>query len=350
MWIKRCVLILSILLCINPAVYALEIVPDRLNLYGYFDVTPGYNRYGSGTAGIDAYHWVTILSWNISDKIRVVGDLTLEHGPVHTSDKAVGDIKTRSFVQITQSDILKITAGKFLSPFGIYNLVHDATPTYLSVSSPRSIYWKRKIGKESSDSAFIKDRLFAKEVAGFWVSGDTGRIHDGADIEYNVYVVNGRAGTGSNEFQGDDNDNKGIGGKLVINTPYNASIGGSFYTEKNGALEGDARIATYAFQGSYLKQPLFIEAEYQEGMIDAHAGLVKARPRGYYIQIAYGLGHIYTPYVRHDVYRNRQYDEDERITTVGLNYMLHPQVYLKGEYGFYNDVKDVIQFQMTVGF
>jgi len=30
--------------------------------------------------------------------------------------------------------------------------------------------------------------------------------------------------------------------------------------------------------------------------------------------------------------------------------MLHPQVYLKGEYGVYHDVEDVIQFQITVGF
>ncbi len=347
LWALRIMALAVCLLSYSP-VMALEIVPDRLYLNGYFDATPGYNRYNSDTSGMDAYHWVTIFVWKISDSVRVVGDLTLEHGPIHSGEKSVGDIKTRSFVQLTHSDALKLNIGKFLTPFGMYNLIHDATPTYLSATSPRSLYWKRKIGKSNTDGEFIKDRLFSKEAAGLWIYGTSGSY--AWPFEYNLYLVNGRSNPGSNEYQVDDNDDKGVGGKFVATTPYKADVGISFYTEKNGALEGDKRITTYAFMLNYSPSPLYIEAEYLRSVIGAHAGLPKAEPEAFYTQVAYRFLKVYTPYLRYDSYNNKDYGEKEKITTVGVNYMYHPQVYLKGEYGFYDKEEDVIQLQITVGY
>lgn len=201
-------LFLILLVVSPPSGQCLEIIEDRLNLYGYFDAAPGYNRYDSGTWGMDAYHWVTIFSWRISERIRFFGDLTLEHGPHHTSKKSVGDINTRSFVQLKYNDALEVNVGKFLTPFGIYNVIHDATPTYLSVTSPRSLYWIRKIGKDDSGN-FVQDRLYSKEAAGLWFYGIV-NLTDKWAIEYHQYAVNGHSDPDNNEYQIDDNDNKGL--------------------------------------------------------------------------------------------------------------------------------------------
>lgn len=341
--------LLFVIITILPSAgHSLEIVEDRLYLYGYFDATPGYNRYDSGTWGMDAYHWVTIFSWKISDKIRFVGDLTFEHGPYHKGKSGVGDIKARSFVQLKYNDALEVNVGKFLTPFGVYNVIHDATPTYLSVTSPRSLYWSRKIG-ENESGADVKDRLFSKEAAGIWFYGIV-NLTDVWSIEYHQYIVNGHSGPSNNEYQTDDNNNKGLGGKIVLLANNNFRLGSSYYIERNGNLDGDAQILTYALEGAYSKGPFSLSGEYMKSNIEAHSDLSEANPVAYYSQLSYAIIEALTPYLRYDSYENNTYNEDERITTIGLNYMLHPQTYLKGEYGFYKSMEDVVQFQITVAY
>lgn len=324
--------------------YAIEIVREKLSLNGYFDATAGDNRYNSGTTSMDAYHWVMIFKWHVTENIEVTGDITFEHGPQHTGSGNKGDIKTRSYVTLLHSDALKLNIGKFLAPFGEQNLYHDATPAYISVSSPRSIYWKRKVG--STGTTDVTDRLFAKEGAGIWLWGNT---EGSLRIDYDIYVINGHSGT-TNEYQTDDNDNKGVGGKAVLSISPDLSIGGSFYAEKDGRLEGDAGKVSWAAQANYMLGNADIRGEYMKGRIDAHAALPKAKPDAFYVQLSYTVEERYTPYVRYDSYENDEYGEDEHITTVGINYMIHPKVYLKGEYGYYRNAKNVTQLQIAVAY
>jgi len=198
----------------------------------------------------------------------------------------------------------------------------------------------------STGTADVTDRLFAKEGAGIWLWGNTeGNLR----IDYDLYAVNGHSGT-TNEYQTDDNNNKGVGGKAVATISPDLSLGSSFYAEKDGRLEGDAGKISWTAQAVYSRGNADIRGEYMGGRIDAHAGLPKAKPRAFYAQGSYTLEGSYTPYLRYDSYENDEYGEDEHITTVGINYMVNPVVYIKGEYGYYRDSGNVTQFQVAVAY
>ncbi len=356
MKIYKYFLALLFFFCLTIPTYSLDLVRDKLSLNGYFDATPGFNRYESEKSGMDAYHWVLIFSWNITDNIEVIGDLTMEHGPSHTSSNR-GDIKTRSYAILKYNDALKLNIGKFLTPFGEQNLYHDATPSYISVTSPQSIYGKRKVGSESSINTnkkkFVSDRLFSKEGAGLWFWGDID-ISNKWIFDYNLYVINGHAGVKNNEqineYQIDDNENKGVGGKIVFNSPYNFNFGGSYYNEKDGRLENDSLRMIYSFQLIINPGNFGLRSEYLKSDIQAHANLSHANPEAFYIQTDYIFADKYTPYIRYDSYKNKTYNEEEYVNTIGLNYMINPQVYLKGEYGFIKEKDDITQFQISIAF
>ena len=198
---------------------------DRFHVFGYADVVLGENRYESETVGFDAYHFTTNINVNVAKHWRLFTDVTYEHGPMHTESSTNGDIKVRYQLIGTYNPWLELKAGKFLSPYGEQNTYHDASPTYLSVTSPRSIYWKRKINPSGS----VQDRLYAKEAAGLWFTGG-GHLSEWF-LSYDLYVTNGRSDT-SNPYKYDKKDHdKPIGARLELNSPDNIKLGLSYYTE-----------------------------------------------------------------------------------------------------------------------
>jgi len=311
-----------------------------MSIHGYFDGVLGHNRYGSETWGFDAYHFTTIVSYDWKS-FRLYGDVTYEHGPQHTSTN-LGDIKVRAMLTWTQSYAFHVNVGKFLTPFGEYNLYHDATPVYTSVQSPRSMYWKRILG-EDDDGNSVKGRLFSKEATGIWAWGYFD-VHDW-EVEYNVYLANGR-GEG-NYHKIDDNEDKAVGGKITINSPFGLKVGGSFYTEEHGKIADDPRVKALAGQFEYARGDFFVGGE----VIHAEIG-DDLSALAWYGQIQYLFSERFTPYVRVEHFDDSQHlNPEEDIVRTGLNIRVNSRTFLKAEYARYaHDMDDVFQSQITFAF
>jgi hypothetical protein len=312
---------------------------DRLSIYGYWDAVLGHNRYDSHTWGLDAYHTQTFFSYRPQDNVRILLDVTYEHGPEHTKSN-IGDIKIRSFAEVDFSDAAKLVVGKFLTPFGEYNLYHDAAVVFTSVNAPRSIYWKRVVGM-SDTGAPVTDRFFAKEGAGIWALG-TVPLSEKYSLEYNAYIINGR-GDGS-IFQVDDNDDKGMGTKLVVNDIDGNNLGLSFYRDRHGKIVTEPRTWAMAVQARYGLRPFLFSAEY------ARAKLAGTHATAFYVQGEYTAGQ-WTPYYRFDSYEdNGVLNPDEQIHTIGVNWAWADNLRLKVEHGFYVGMDDVFQAQLAAAF
>jgi phosphate-selective porin len=335
------------LLAVPPAT-ALDLVEDRLALDGAFDVVAGRNLHDSGTTGFDAYHWMNIFRWRIDDTVRIHGEINFEHGTSQNESRTLGELKTRAFVQLRLREWVKFNAGHFLVPFGIYNLTHDVTPAITSVTPPTALNASRKIG-ETPANQDVTGLLYAKEGTGVWLFGHRHFMDRSWTLYYDLYAINGRTRSDVNEFQQDDNDNKGVGGRLYADLPHNLAVGGSAYSERNGAL-GNADIFTWGLEATWNPARFGLSGEYLASTIEAHSGLAEATPEAFYVQAEYRLTRRLTGYARHDDYRNLTYGEEEHTHTLGINYRYRPQVFLKAEHGIREHVEDISQLQIAVAY
>ena len=307
---------------------------QKLHVYGFFDVEAEVsNKDAAGKRWtFDQHHLNVITTYILDDRFRVSTEIEWEHGPLYSPASSTGNIYlAKAFLEYKHSDAFLVRAGKFLSPFGIYNERHDATPTFLSTFLPQSVYGNKEL------SFGGKGRLFAKHSTGVQALGN---LTAGEwEAKYQVYLSNGR---GPNDSEQDNNANKGLGWRLAIRPPVEElRIGTSYYTDKNGTAK-NTKQTSLGFDVEYDISAAHIEAEYflpELETVDT-AGVPTGRFRrvnGYYVLGAYTFFDVLTPFVRYE-----SFDPDldignngENITTVGLNYAVTSSVFLKGEVQFF---------------
>jgi hypothetical protein len=98
----------------------------------------------------------------------------------------------RAQIEWSKADWLRLRAGYWLTPYGIWNVDHG-TPTLISLNVPQ----------------FVVHEVFPSRQLGVEASGT---LHTGAwDVEYHAYVSNGRT-----PGQLDPTEDKMVGGRLVL--------------------------------------------------------------------------------------------------------------------------------------
>ena len=306
---------------------------QNLKIYGFFDLeVEAHIEDGEiHEWTFDQHHLNVLANYQLDDRFRVATEIEYEHGAMHGPGNITGTIYlAKAILEYKYSDAFLARIGKFLSPFGIYNERHDATPTFLSTFLPASVYGKK-------DLSFGKDRLFAKQSTGIQVLGNL--FFNDWEAKYQIYLSNGR---GPKESEKDNNTNKGLGWRLVISPPIEElRIGTSFYSDKNGNAN-NAWHTTLGFDIEFDLSALHIEAEYMipklenvdtSGTPTGSFTYVK----GYYILGAYTFFDRLTPFVRYG-----SFDPDvdirndaEDVIMFGINFAVTPSVYLKSEVHFH---------------
>jgi len=313
---------------------------QKLNIYGFFDFEVEANNQDSASKiwTFDQHHLNVLANYKLDDRFRVATEIEYEHGPMHSAKEITGNIYlAKAFLEYKYSDALFTRVGIFLSPFGIYNERHDATPTFLSTILPESVYGKKEFEFRG------KNRLFAKHSTGIQVLGNL--FMNDWGVKYHVYLSNGR---GPKQSEADNNTNKGFGWRFVISPPIEElRIGTSFYSDKNGDA-GNASQTTFGFDVEFDLSAFHVEAEIiipELENLDTSSVPTGSftTVNGYYILGAYTLFDRLTPFVRYEFF-----DPDidiknngENMIMVGLNYAVTPSVYLKGEVHFHShQIKD----------
>ncbi|MCR9204343.1 MAG: hypothetical protein NXH75_07195 [Halobacteriovoraceae bacterium] len=87
-----------------------------------------------------------IFNRAVSKTVRAFADIEYEDGAELSGNGGEGEIKiSRGFAEFRVSRDLKIAAGKFLTPFGYYNEIHDFSASYIPVDPPSLIYGSNKV-------------------------------------------------------------------------------------------------------------------------------------------------------------------------------------------------------------
>ena len=236
----------------------------------------------------------------------------------------------RGWFEYKHSDAFKVKVGKYLPPFGLYNLKHDAGPTFLSVFLPNPVYGKHKNTVGSSQ------RLYAKFGTGVQVLGSLSA--NKWESEYYLYLSNGR---GPDPGKEDNNPNKGLGGRLVVRPPVEGlSIGTSYYTDKNGTAS-DIEQSALGFDLAFHYSDAQLEAEFILPRLEKvdTTGTPNGEfltGSGYYAQAAYTFFDQLTPFARYESYDpdGDTDDDGDNAFVVGINFAVTSRVYLKSEIQF----------------
>jgi hypothetical protein len=219
---------------------------------------------------------------------------------------------------------LRIRAGRFLSPFGIYNDVVYILPIFSTVVLPQIYEPPRNysepmvagkpvvpIGPLVPDDAAVM----------FWGT----YLRNFAHLQYHLYLTSGETGP-----EGFDKDKDlGIGTRIFLSYRDFVKAGGSFYRVHNkGAKEGRKRlfgadITLYPFSGWTL------QGEY---VVDWFSD--REWRQAYYVFLGYQY-HSWNPYLRYDFLIDKDHlllKREQVRYTAGLGYRFNPNILLKGEY------------------
>ncbi len=303
--------------------------PRTIRFYGYFDMeaevgtaSPAARRWT-----FDQHHLNFLSTCTLDDRFRVLTKVEYEHGPFH-DDTPTGTIYLpKAYLEYVARDELRVRAGLFLTPFGIYNERHDATPTFVSTVLPRSIYAKRR------NVAGTSERFFAKLGTGVQV---TGRVALGEwRGAYAVYVINGR---GDTPAERDDNADKGTGVRLGAESPAGSwRVGLSAYRDRDGNALGTRRSAV-AVDAAWESARWLVESEWIRPSDEriGPGGTPDGRFRrgfGGYVQAARRITRHLRPFARWE-----RFDPDtdaggdaETWLTAGINVPVSDAVVLKAE-------------------
>ena len=300
----------------------------EVDIYGFMDLEYEYDNAGDKST-FDIHHFNIINTYSF-EQFRIFSEMEWEHGPKIEPQEGEGEITLeRAWFEYLYNDRLKIRAGKFLTPLGIYNLIHDSTPLFLTTSLPLMYGSHNPFGGK-------KDRLFAKFYTGLQVSGS----HvSAADLRW-TYALGIGNGRGRAQFSADNDHHKATILRLRVAHPKGLQVGASHYRDRNEqGVSGKARAREqlYGMDLEVDKGALLLQSEYALFRLErdgADAGFQNAS--AYYGLLAYRIGDFVTPVVRFD-----QFDPDgdssgdaNKQWLLGVNVALDPRIYLKSEIQF----------------
>lgn len=272
----------------------------------------------------DAFALALIPTFTISDKVDVYAQIVYEHAPFYdisvSSSTGARSLDARSsgelvvndaYLTYTVDEWLKLRAGKFATPYGLYNTLQYAGPAYITVKTPgRDTFYAR--GSATAEDSYF----FGRYSMGAWVLGSY-------DIfSYDFYVANGRTRLAQHA---DDNRSKAIGGRLGVDLSLGQShlkLVYSGYHDKLRAATTDPffRQTTHALSSEFSVGDFKLISEIAESRRARRA------MSSFYTLAQYNLTEKLTPFVQYQRY-NRDTGapgSNARYITGGLAYHIIP--------------------------
>lgn len=309
---------------------------EKISINGYtsFEFEKQHDPEGEGggdpNGSFDADLIDLVLNFQVSDNIRASMDLTWEHGAA--SEDGRGNVALEyGFVEYTFSDMLKVRAGKFLTPFGVFNQIHTAKPAFLSVKEAASTNNPSRIVEDAN-------RFFPRWGTGIAFQGD-GLIGE-KEFDYDVLIANGEQDN-TNPFEEDDNSSKAVTARFRLEPLETLQVGASFYYDQYSEGSELDSIRSTGLELDWETSSFRVVAEVVSGKQNLEAGGSRDQ-LGWFIQPSWHFENGVTPYVRYDWIdpdTDRSDDEGEDII-VGVNWEVSRWFMIKVENNWFKGSED----------
>ena len=296
-----------------PAAMAIETA--KIITHGFVDVEfekSNHDTLGDPNGSFDQVHFNLLTEYAASDTMSAKLNLEFEHSPITEDDTGSVAIEW-SYLEYIVNNSIKIRAGKTLTPFGIYNEVHDATPTRPFIRIPWGIYASEKVGGFD---------MIPHHNTGLFLLGNHYLTGD-VNLNYVLYVGNGENDV-ENSAEIDENKNKALGARVNISPTNDITLSGSYYKDKVGVAETEHKSANLI--ASYTPYPLLARAEYAVSKLGA------VTEKSGYVEASYAINK-FNPYFRYSMLDPDKDTSNDNWTEldIGVAYQLQPNVLLKLE-------------------
>ena len=342
---------------------------------GYGEIV--YNNYRN--KGIkdeaDLKRFVLFFGHKFSDRVRLVSELEVEHAK---ADKDGGEVAMeQAYIEYGLSKSANARAGLMLVPLGIINETHEPTTFYgverNEIESRIIPSTWRELGIAMQGEAVSG----LEYNVGILTTPDASKYKD-ASKGFRDMRTSGRQVAANNFGAFAALNYRGVPGLLLGGAVFSGDTSQEGYGATfKPALEGSkAKLTLWDVHAKYSINDLEMQALYARGTlgdtenINTAAGLAagsnKAAPTafyGWYGQVAY---HVWkqgdldlAPFVRYERYNTQEsvaegyttdLKNDETVTTVGVNFKLHPQVVLKADVQNYKEDNNKTRFNLGVGY
>jgi len=255
----------------------------------------------------DQHHFYLIFDSNITDKLRAYAEVEYEHAGDTTEG---GLIKLdRAWGSYTFKDFFGIKFGKYLIPYGVWNLEHWA-PLTSTASIP--IAFDNKYIPINSTGVQLFGNLFLPNVT----------------VSYALYINNGK---GAQPDRTDDNQNKAWGADLRATFFENYQFGISYWSGKNGkSSDRKEQIVNASIKLNPSITRIFsldIIGEFQYQLGDVKFITYYAQPG-----MRFGDFGMYFRYDMTERDEKRGNSDKHRAVTGAINYLPIPYVRIKAEF------------------
>jgi hypothetical protein len=273
------------------------------------------------------------------------------NGTAPTGGSLVSPTLLDAFIAYKPWDFLKITAGQFVIPFSLENLIQDRYLETIDRSQVVSALVARK-GDASNGLVDSIGNQNGRDV-GIQISGGLISLGDRHLLDYNVALLNG---AGINTV--DNNSSKDIDARLVFHPFKILDIGGSYYSGFDRFTSSPTKDQDRSRWGAELAlnyKGLSVKSEYIQGQEGDHNPIVH---EGWYAQASYFL----VPKHLQGVFRYDTYNPNTAKTNLtntyyvfGLNYFFNVWTKIQVNYSWRTEQgpnidNDVFNVQLQLGF
>lgn len=271
----------------------------RVDGYSSFEFEKQFQSKGRGdpNGSFDADLFDIVINWRGSDRLRVAADLTWEHGAA--TEAGQGNVAVEyAFAEYGFADWARLRAGKMFTPFGIYNEIHTAKPTYLSVKEPFATNKNDKFGSAM--------RFYPRWGTGVALLGN-GHLPVGIAWDYVVMATNGDQ-TQTNPYEEDNNKQKAVQGRVRLVLHDQLELGASGYRDELSELDGGGeptgkRSVQLTYGAHAIWRSTFgpgVELEWVRGSLKPSSSVIgpETKAQGATAMIWWTLADCFTPYVR----------------------------------------------------
>lgn len=341
--------------------------PARTIVGGYGEAIYNNFRDSSQKDQADLRRTILFLGHKFNDRLRFNSELELEHSFLE-GGKGGEVAMEQAYIEYGLTNQVNLRAGLLLVPLGILNETHEP-PTFYgaernqveSLIIPST--W-RELGVALQGEAMPGLEF----NAGISTSLNAGKFTEPAKGLRGTRSAGGEAAANDLALFGALNY-RGVPGLLLGTGLFTGNTGQN--GASNTALKGvSARLTLWDVHARYASGNLDVQALYARGTLgDADkisAATAEVAPKslyGWYAQAGYHVWKqdtmVLTPFIRYERY-NTQNEvapgftadplNNERVTTVGLDFKLHPQVVLKADYQKFGTDGTKDRFNLGIGY
>jgi phosphate-selective porin len=250
----------------------------NVSVGGYMDHE--FENFQNTHSTFDQHRWILNVGAELNDRLRFYSEYEIEHGGPNAQGGGGQAKVEQAWLDYKIIEQFNVRGGALLVPFGRYNLYHDSD---LQDLTDRPIV-----------SRDIIPTTWTESGAGFWGEFADAFNVENLNIGYETYVVNGLdsgfsdtgMGGGRSSLDTDNNNNKGLVGRVVVSPALGHEVGVSGYHGKYNNLNDD--ITGVGVDWLTTWGPLEFLGEYARFNVDEPVGGDVANTfEGFYVQLNY---------------------------------------------------------------